>query len=104
MAKKPRKYYTLLSREHKTAPWVIEFGDYKRNVVRQERDDMKDGDYWNHAFKIIETGDWQMDISAAVTALNYPVQRAGCDPRCLGGYCVLTNSSACRMSDAALNR
>jgi hypothetical protein len=71
---KPRKYYTLLSRETGATRWVIEFGDYTRSVVRDEKDDMKDGGYCDHAFKIIETLDDQASIDAAVTALNEAAQ------------------------------
>ncbi len=67
---KTKTYYTLLSRENKQARWAIEFGDYSRSVVRQERDDMKDGAYCDYAFKIIETSDAQASIDAAVAALN----------------------------------
>jgi hypothetical protein len=63
-------YHTLLSRENATSPWVIEFGDYKRSVVKQERDDMKDGAYCDYAFKIITTPDDQASIDAVVKALN----------------------------------
>jgi hypothetical protein len=65
-----KTYYTLLSRETPKDRWVIEFGDYSRSVVRQERDDMKDGAFCDHAFKIIATGDAQSAIDAAVAALN----------------------------------
>jgi hypothetical protein len=67
---KRRVYYTLLSREPHSKRWVIEFGDYDRNVVRDERDDMKDGDYCDHAFKIITTGETQAEIDAEVARLN----------------------------------
>lgn len=65
-----RRYFTLLSRGPDDTRWAIEFGDYKRGVVKQERDDMKDGDYCDHAFRIIETDDAQSAIDAAVFALN----------------------------------
>jgi hypothetical protein len=71
MTKKPRTYYSLLSRAPDDTKWSIEFGDYKRSVVKQERDDMKDGHYCDHAFKIIETTDEQSSIDAAVFNLNY---------------------------------
>jgi hypothetical protein len=70
MSKRNRTYYTLLSREPHSKRWCIEFGDYSRSVVRQERDDMKDGDYCDHAFKIIETGETQAEIDAEVARLN----------------------------------
>lgn len=66
-----RPYYSLLSRSAATSPWVIEFGDYSMEVVRQERDDMKD-DYANKGltYKIIKTHDGQAFIDAAVQALS----------------------------------
>lgn len=67
---KRRVYYTLLSREPHSTRWAIEFGDYDREVVRQERDDLKDGDYCDHAFKIITTGETQAEIDAEVARLN----------------------------------
>ncbi|WP_316235074.1 MULTISPECIES: hypothetical protein [unclassified Bradyrhizobium] len=70
MTKAPRNYYTLVSRETKGSPWVIEFGDYSRAVVADERNDMKDGDYCDHAFKILTTLDDQASIDAAVAELN----------------------------------
>lgn len=69
MAKR-RTYYTLLSRETPHANWVIEFGDYDRNCVREERDDMCAGHYCDYAFKIITTLDDQASIDAAVAELN----------------------------------
>lgn len=38
----PRPYYLLLTRASATAPWTLEFGDYSRQVVAQERDDYRD--------------------------------------------------------------
>jgi len=66
-----RPYYSLLSRSSATDPWVIEFGDYIRAVVSQERDDMKD-DYANKGlvYKIIKTHDGQAFIDSAAAALN----------------------------------
>lgn len=73
MAKR-RTYYTLLSRGPDDTRWAIEFGDYDRSVVRDEKDDMKDGDYCDHAFKIITTLDDQASIDAAVAELNGAAQ------------------------------
>lgn len=67
---KRRVYYTLLSRGPDDTRWAIEFGDYDRNAVRDERDDMKDGHYCDHAFKIITTGETQAEIDAEVARLN----------------------------------
>lgn len=66
-------YYTLLTRND-GAPWAIEFGDYDRDCVEFERDDIK----WRcislsekaPKFKIIKTSDRQSDIRARVDALN----------------------------------
>lgn len=69
-----RKYYTLVSKEKtKNARWAIEFGDYVRSVVVDERDNMKFEDFATDAktqYKIISTSDQQADIDAAVRALN----------------------------------
>lgn len=40
--KGPRPYYLLLARASATAPWCLEFGDYSRKVVEQERRDYRD--------------------------------------------------------------
>ena len=69
MAKR-RAYFTLLSKGPDDDRWSIEFGDYDRNTVRDERDDMKDGHYCDHRFRIIETGDTQAELDAAVALLN----------------------------------
>ncbi len=69
-----RTYYTLVSKGPDDTRWAIEFGDYDRNTVRDERDDMKDGDYCDHRFKIITTNDDQASIDAAVAELNGDAQ------------------------------
>jgi hypothetical protein len=73
-------YYTLLVRNDKQSPWGIEFGDYHRNVVSQERDDyldtthpMVDGQFdfpKKNNTLIISTGDTQAEIQARVDELN----------------------------------
>ena len=71
---KTQKYYTLvgLNTDH---VWEIIFGDYDREVVEDERDDIKDnqenGVFHQIAkFKIITTSDKQADIDLAVKRLN----------------------------------
>lgn len=65
-------YYTLLIRDDKTSPWRIEFGDYSKSVVQDERDDI----HYNNGDKltdmmIIETDNsGQRVIDAAVAKLN----------------------------------
>ena len=73
---KTRKYYTLvgLNTDH---VWEIIFGDYDREVVEDERDDIKDnqenGVFHDIAkFKIITTSDKQADIEAKVAGLEKP--------------------------------
>jgi hypothetical protein len=67
-----RPYFTLVSfdRADETPTWTIEFGDYNREAVEFERDDMR-----SHEpalkFKILRTADArQATIVAAVIALN----------------------------------
>jgi hypothetical protein len=65
-----RKYFTLLQWQDNR--WAIHFGDYDREVVEQERDDLKDsteGALKAH-FKIITTGVRQAEIDAMVAKLN----------------------------------
>jgi len=74
---KTQKYYTLvgLNTDHVDIGWEIIFGDYDREVVEDERDDIKDnqenGVFHDIAkFKIITTSDKQADIEFAVKRLN----------------------------------
>ena len=72
-SKKPRSYYSLLSRELPYGRWGIEFGDYDRRTVSDEL-----GEYRAKArlherkeeFKIIKTGETQAEIDAEVSQLN----------------------------------
>jgi hypothetical protein len=73
---KARKYYTLVSQRLRRE-WCIEFGDYDRQTVVEEREDILDG--LEHSddpadqlvlFKIITTADDQDAIEAAVAKLN----------------------------------
>lgn len=74
MARKSRPYFTLLFNEggHLAAPWGIAFGDYDRETVEQERDDLANG--WGapkRAFKIIKTETAkQTEIDAVLAELN----------------------------------
>lgn len=67
---KARDYFTLLTREHTTeGKWTIQFGDYSKAVVEQERKDS----YSNYAkgnTKIIKTDDDQASIQEWVDILN----------------------------------
>lgn len=67
-----RKYYSLIQRID--GRWYPQFGDYDREVVAQERQDMRDGFEAPRAkdLKIICTGPKQADIEAAVAKLNQP--------------------------------
>jgi hypothetical protein len=41
-------------------------------------------------------------VKASAESLGIKKGKNACDPRCVDGYCILTNSTACRMTDAAL--
>lgn len=62
-----RKYYSLLIRDNSESPWQIEFGDYDRETVIDER---LCQDIPKKHMKIITTGDKTADIVAAVDKLN----------------------------------
>lgn len=62
------KYFTLVARNSKTEKWSIEFGTYSIEEADAERDDMLDGDW--KMVRIVESGDTQAEIGAAVAALN----------------------------------
>ncbi len=66
---KVRLYHSLLTRNSPVHPWRIEFGDYDKECVEQERED----DYSSFSkknVKIITTTDDQPSIQAAVDDLN----------------------------------
>ncbi|MCP1937405.1 hypothetical protein J2R95_003200 [Bradyrhizobium japonicum] len=66
-----RTYYTLLEKHHDDTAWSIAFGDYDREVVAQERDDIRDGHgFEGQRLKIIATNDAQADIDAKVAEIN----------------------------------
>ena len=58
------KYHVLLIESN--GKWYIEFGDYDRDVVLEEKSDS----YADEKTKIITTTDVQKDIDSAVAKLN----------------------------------
>tara|TARA_R110002072_G_scaffold273239_5_gene433971 strand:- start:8357 stop:9076 length:720 start_codon:yes stop_codon:yes gene_type:complete len=60
-------YYTLLVRNTPSEPWLIEFGDYDREIVAEEREEYNEK---GMITKIIATGEWQSNITDAVEELN----------------------------------
>jgi len=63
------KYHTLCVRVN--GRWSPEFGDYDKEVVRDERDDVRDGGgIPARDLKIITTADDQASINAGVAHLN----------------------------------
>lgn len=70
-----RYYHTLLERERYGAPWVIEFGDYDRAVVRAERRDYHDAGRKLINLLIISTMDDQASIQRRVDELNVRATR-----------------------------
>lgn len=61
-------YYTLIVRNNADAPWEEAFGDYDREVVEDEREDLCRHKKSNT--KIIKTGDKQDEIEAKIAKLN----------------------------------
>lgn len=73
MAKKSRTYYTLLVRSMESGwRWSPEFGDWSRDVVKSEADDLHEGykAIKRKDMKIITTGSEVTAINAAVAKLN----------------------------------
>lgn len=73
MSRKPRTYYTLLSRFAgwlDDTKWHIEFGAYDRDDVESERDELREKGIAKADLKIITTTDQQADIDAMVRELN----------------------------------
>ena len=66
------KYYTLFVYEPDHQRWYNYFGDYDKQTVIDERDDMHNG--WDGLLKqhmcIVKTSDDQTDIDAALDKLN----------------------------------
>jgi hypothetical protein len=75
---KLRKYYTLLEKDtdpksdhhwnYPTPKWVIVFGDYDLDVVKQEKSDLKESSVCK--FMIIVTSELQEDIFAELRRIN----------------------------------
>ncbi len=63
-----RKYYSLLTKAE-DGRWYVQFGDYKKSVVAEERDSMV-SKIARKDTRIITTGSKQSYINAAVAALN----------------------------------
>jgi hypothetical protein len=66
-----KRYHSLLERQA-NGRWAIAFGDYDRECVVQEREDMIDSAMDDDAteYKIITTADDQASIDAKVATLN----------------------------------
>jgi hypothetical protein len=62
-----KAYYTLVIKER--GKWFIQFGDYSKAAVKQEREGSY-GDCASWEWRIIKTGDTQAEIEAAVDVLN----------------------------------
>ena len=67
-----RIYYTLIVKCTMTNKWCIHFGDYERQTVEQEREDLLDSEdnLKRRNTKIITTSDEQADINEYVRAYN----------------------------------
>lgn len=71
---KTKKYYTLLESIN-GALFTPEFGDYEKDVVEDERDDMKaraelTDDGTHTEYKIIRTGETQTEIDNEIARIN----------------------------------
>lgn len=62
--RKAKKYYSLLTFE--AGRWCIQFGDYKKSVVQDEKEDS----YSDEKCKIICTNDDQASIDQKIAELN----------------------------------
>lgn len=73
--KMARKYYTLVEKDY-DSQWTIQFGDYDRETVEQERDDIWESMIERfhgskaRTFKIVSSADDQHSIDSAVAVLN----------------------------------
>lgn len=65
-----KAYYSLLVRFNESEFWSVQFGDYDRETVEDERDDMQHGSEPVYAFKIIKTKPDQASIKAKVESIN----------------------------------
>jgi hypothetical protein len=72
-----RPYFTLITRDAKDSPWHIYFGDYDRETVEAERQELRSASFdpipLNRS-RIIRTSAKQADITAAVAKLNSAVE------------------------------
>ena len=70
MARK-RTYHTLVSIDGTPGcPWSVEFGDYDYSTVMEEFAEMRDRGWKVKELKVLETGDTQAEIEAAIAKLN----------------------------------
>ena len=65
-----KTYYVLLTRDDMHSPWSVHFGDFHKETVTDERDDMRDGGMRASQFKIIQSTGAQADIDEMVRHLN----------------------------------
>ncbi len=65
----PRPYFVLVSRDSADSAWGVEFGDYDKETVQDEREAFRDT-CPSANLRILRTGDKQADIDSAVAALN----------------------------------
>jgi hypothetical protein len=65
-----KAYFTLITRDNPASNWVVEFGDWDRDVVLSERDDYRDHGVKARDLKIIASDGKQASIDAKVNLLN----------------------------------
>lgn len=66
-----RTYYTLIVRDDKNSPWGIHFGDYDRECVQDERNDICDsGEYTKSNTRVFGSADDQTSINEMLAAFN----------------------------------
>ena len=64
-------YYTLLIKNIETNLWGVEFGDFDRETVEDEKDYWRDSEgYMGSRIKIIKTSESQKEIDEIVAILN----------------------------------
>lgn len=63
------KYWTLLVKDSVSGLWGIHFGDYDKEVVKQERADVLDSDS-KAVTQIVSTDDKQVSIDSHVNKMN----------------------------------
>ncbi|RPJ08135.1 MAG: hypothetical protein EHM36_05860 [Deltaproteobacteria bacterium] len=71
--KMAKRYYTLVQKVD--GKWTPQFGDYSREAVYEERQNLLDGWYYGERgmakkLKVIATGDEQEMINIAIQAMN----------------------------------